>query len=233
MTSPQPPAPLRTLLGIKESDRPGRIVVWDTEEISLGRAPENDVVIEDSDASRKHALFRRSLDGHHVQDVGTSNGTQLNGSPLTEPHTLANKDVVKVGDLQITFIQTRKDPSSLGLEVVFASQLKGFSKGAEGQDPGATTLGVGELAPGQFEVGAVGDFGYAADGSAAPPVTRDLDLEFNDSSASGLQPSADPQGTLSLHLELEGLTPDLRRSLEGLLGKGSERPARRVRIKTE
>ena len=233
MTSPQAPGTLRTLLGIKESDKPGRIVVWDTEEISLGRSPESDIVLDDSDASRKHALFRRSLDGHEVQDLGTANGTLVNGSPLLEPHPLSNKDVVKVGDLQLTFIQTRKDPSTLGLEVVFASQLKGFSSGGATQDPGATTLGLGEVAPGQFEVGAVGDFGYAPDGGAVAPVTRDLDLEFNASSASGLQPSGGAQGTLSLHLELEGLTPDLRRTLEGLLGKVIELPALRVRIKTE
>ena len=231
MTSPQPTAQLRTLLGFKEPDKPGRIVVWDTEEISLGRAPENDVVVEDSDASRKHALFRRTVGGHQVQDLGTANGTQVNGSPLVEAHVLSNKDVVKVGDVQITFIQTRKDPASLGLDVGFASQLKGFASGAV-SDPGATTLGLADLASGSFEVGAVGDFGLAPDGSAVPPVTRDLDLEFNDPVPGGSKPSSVSAGTLSLHLELEGLTPDLRRILEGLVGKVIELPALRIRIKS-
>ncbi len=232
MSSAQPPAPLRTLLGFKEPGKKGRIVVWDTEEVSLGRSPENDVVIDDSDASRRHALFLRTVQGHQVKDLGTSNGTQVNGSPLAGEVLLQNKDVVKVGEVQITFIQTRKDPGSLGLEVAYASQLKGFGGRAAAVDPGATTLGLSDPVTGQFDVGAVGDFGYAPDGSAATPETRDLDLEFNDFvPGESKLPSAAPGGALSLHLELEGLTPDLRRSLEGLLGKVIELPALRVRIK--
>jgi predicted component of type VI protein secretion system len=238
MASPQPPAQLRTLLGIKEPERPGRIVVWDTEEISLGRAPENDVVVDDSDASRKHALFQRAVEGYQVQDLGTANGTLVNGTPLSEEHRLSNKDVVKVGEIQITFIQTRKDPGTLGLEVVFASQLKGFAGAAPAADPGATTLGLADLAPDGFEVGAVGDFGYAGNGdavagagSSAPPATRDLDLEFNEPIPGEGKPLPTTAGAFSLHLELDGLTPDLRRMLEALIGKVIELPALKVRIK--
>jgi hypothetical protein len=225
MTSPQAPEPLRNLLGFKEPDKPGRIVVWDTEEISLGRSSENDIVVEDSDASRRHALFLRTAEGHQVQDLGTANGTQVNGSPLGDPHQLQNKDVVKVGEIQITFIQTRKDPATLGLEVSYASQLKGFAGGAPGGDPGATTLGLGDAADGNFDVGAVGDYGHQPDGGAAVPQTRDLDLEFNDAA-----PGAS-SGTVSVTLELEGLTPDLRQTVESLIGKVIELPALRVRIK--
>ena len=232
MSSPQPPAPLRTLLGFKEPGKKGRIVVWDTEEVSLGRSPENDVVIDDSDASRRHALFQRTVQGHQVKDLGTSNGTQVNGAPVGDGQLLQNKDVVKVGEVQITFIQTRKDPGSLGLEVAYASQLKGFG-GPMAADPGATTLGLSDPVAGQFDVGAVGDFGYAPDGSAARPETRDLDLEFADfvPGESKLPSASAAEGTLSLHLELQGLTPDLRRVLEALLGKVIELPAMRVRIK--
>lgn len=225
------PAPLRTLLGVKESGKPGRIVVWDTAEVTLGRSPENDVVLDDSDASREHALFLRTAQGHQVQDLGTANGTQLNGEPLVATQLLQNKDVVKVGEVQITFIQTRKDPNSLGLEVEFASSLKGFANGEGAGDPGATTLGLADPVAGSFDVGAVGDFGLAPDGSAIPPQTRDLDLEFND-----FVPESTPagsEGSLSLHLELDGLTPDLRRVLEGLLDKVIELPAMRVRIKSD
>ena len=44
---------------------------------------------------------------------------------------------------------------------------------------------------------------------------------------------APDDGRLSLHLELEGLTPDLRRSLEALLGKQIELPALRIKIKDD
>ena len=78
---------------------------------AIGRLPgENDVVLEDSDASRNHLRFSRRVSGYHVEDLGTSNGSLLNGERLAEPHVLANKDIVKVGEVQITFLQTRKNP---------------------------------------------------------------------------------------------------------------------------
>lgn len=231
---------LRTLLGMKEPGRPGRIVVWDTGEISVGRAAENDIMLEDSDASREHARFIRAAQGFTVQDLGTSNGTLVGGVRIAEPTLLSNKDVVKIGDLQITFIQTRKDPASLGLEVVHASELKGFSNPANGADPGATTLGLDTNASGAFDVNAVGSFGLEQPGAEpAPTPTRDLDLEFNDfvpgesALPSASASAATPGDTVSLTLELEGLTPELRQTVHALLGKVIELPKLRVRIKGE
>lgn len=227
MSQPGAAGAMRTLLGLKEPGKPGRIVVWDTAEVSLGRAPENDIVLEDSDASRQHALFLRTAQGHQVQDLGASNGTLVNDAPFSSPRLLENKDVVKIGEVLITFIQTRKDPASLGLAVDFASSLKGFTDPSAGVDPGATTLGMADPVSGEFEVGAVGNFDA---GEAAP--ARDLDLEFNDFVPGDSLPSAG-EGSLSLHLELEGLSPDLQRLLEGLRDKVIELPAMKVRIKSD
>jgi hypothetical protein len=235
---PNPQAALRTLLGLKEPGRPGRIIVCDTGEISIGRAPENDLMLEDSDASRQHAVLVRSAQGFMLKDLGASNGTLVNDQPAVETVLLENKDVIKIGELVITFIQTRKDPVTLGLEVVYASQLKGFSQAANGADPGATTLGLTPNVAGAFDVGAVGDFGNVGSDAAIAPEpspTRDLDLEFNDFvPGESKLPSASAAGdAVSLTLELHGLTPDLRRAVEGLLGKVIELPALRVRIKGE
>lgn len=231
MTTPQPP--LRSLLGMKEPGKPGRIVVWDTGEVSVGRSPENDIVLEDSDASRKHALFVRSAQGFSLQDLGTSNGTLVNGTTVHEPVQLGNKDVVRIGEVQITFIQTRKDPSSLGLEVTFASQLKGFGGAAVAADPGATTLGLSPNVSDPFAVGAVGDYGFDPNAAAVPSPTRDLDLEFNDfvPGESKLPSAAASEGSVSLTLELEGLTKELRQTLQAWTGKVIELPQLRIRIK--
>jgi hypothetical protein len=219
----------RTLLGLKEPGTAGRIVVWDTEEITVGRAPESDLVLEDIDASRHHVRFRRGVAGYEVQDLDTSNGTTVNKRPLTEPHVLQNKDVVRIGELQITFIETGKDPSALGLEVVYASQLKGFAGGPAGGDPGATTLGLTEQAADAFSVGSVGDFGHEPD--PAQPA-KNLDLEFEDFVPGGMLPGpGGAAGTLTLQLEIEGLTPDLRALLSAFAGKVIELPPLRLRIK--
>ena len=221
-------APLRTLLGLQEPGKPGSIVVWDTEEITIGRLPENDIVLDDADASRRHGRFVRNYSGFQVEDLSTANGTFVNGVRLDDPRQLANKDTIKIGEVQIRFIQTRKDPKALGMRVAYASELKDFDgKPAAGPNPETTTLGLMDPVSGSFDVGSVGDF--VVEPGMAPVEPRNLDLEFADIEPAA---SASPdQGRLSLHLELEGLTPDLQRNLEALLGKEVELPALRIKIK--
>jgi predicted component of type VI protein secretion system len=220
-----------TVLGIAEPGKPSRVVIWDTAEISVGRSSENDVMVDDSDASRQHALFRRSSAGYQIHDLGTSNGTFVNEVRIGEPHTLVNKDVVKICEMQIRFVETRKDPSTLGLEVAYSSQLKGFGGGVpKNVDPSATTIGLGDPVSGPFEIGAVGDYT-----PVAPSAPRDLDLEFaqfEPRASSAVKKAAALTGTVSLQLEIDGLTPDLARMLESLFGKTIELPALRMRIKS-
>jgi pSer/pThr/pTyr-binding forkhead associated (FHA) protein len=209
-----------TLLGIVEAGKTPRIVIWDTEEISFGRGTENDVAIEDSDVSRRHMLFTRRLEGFQVQDMGTSNGTTVNGQRLSDVHTLSNKDVVQAGGVQITFLQTRKNPKTPGREVSYASELKAFSGSGQGANPDATTLGLAEGVSGPFRVGSVIEYPNKA--------PRDLDVELGEF---GPTTTEEASGRLSLTLELEGLTPDLRRLLESSAGKTIELPALKIRIK--
>jgi len=244
MTSPETPpdaasAPLRRLLGVKEPGQAAHIIVWDTEQVSIGRSSENDVVVEDTAASRCHAVFSRQRDGSHVEDLGTPNGTRLNGELLESPAVLAVKDVVAIGDVQITYIETRRDPASLGLGVLFASELKGFAAGAAGGDPGATALGLTEIAE-PFEVDSVGSFEFepapavvlAEEPAPAAAVEPPGDMGLDDflPPPAVAAPEAGPP-CLSLSVELEGLTPDLQRALEGFRDKVIELPALRIRIK--
>jgi predicted component of type VI protein secretion system len=225
---------------------PNRLVIWDTEEIKVGRAPENDIVVDDEEASRNHAHFTRGTADYFVQDLRTANGTTVNGAPLSEQHALKTKDVIVIGPLEITFIRTQKDPGSLGLEVVYASQLKGFGGAAASANPDATTLGLGDMGPeSEFTVGASNEFGEDPnvadmnDAMRAAKVTeqaaaepRNLDLELGDMFITEAKNApAAATDTLSLHLELEGLTPDLARQLQALFGKVIGLPAMRIRVK--
>jgi hypothetical protein len=112
---------------------------------------------------------------------------------------------------------------------VYASELKDAGgQPAASANPESTTLGLMDPVTGDFDVGAVGDFAAA---SPTPIEPRDLDLEFADFPPAGS--SSPAAGKLSLTLELEGLTPDLQRSLEALLGKDIELPALRIKIKPD
>ena len=261
----------RTLLGLKGPGRKREIVIWDTDQITIGRSPESDIVVDEEDVSRDHAVLIRGHADFFVQDLETANGTDINGGRLMSRHTLQTKDVVQVGPLEITFIRTKKEPASLGLDVVYSSQLKGVAGGAASPvNPEATMLALGgafgDGAAAEFKVGEVADFGYDVNSRSEPvpapgdpepaPAVRNLDLDIGDMFIQGgpEQPAAPapaaarqaaaPQaaapplvsnaaatGSLSLTLELTGLTPELRGLLSGLQGKLIELPALRIHIK--
>jgi hypothetical protein len=63
-----------------------------------GRSPDMDIYLEDTFVSAKHALFEVTADGLYVEDLRSTNGTQVNGRPISEPALLKVGDQVAVGD---------------------------------------------------------------------------------------------------------------------------------------
>ncbi|MDA8314752.1 MAG: DUF3662 and FHA domain-containing protein [Actinomycetota bacterium] len=70
--------------------------------ITLGRLPECDVVLNDPNVSRRHAEFRRTADGVVVTDLGSTNGTRVNGAPVREQQ-LESGDEITVGSTTLVF----------------------------------------------------------------------------------------------------------------------------------
>lgn len=67
---------------------------------SLGRDMTNTIVIPDPSASAEHALIS-ARDGHWwLEDLGSTNGTFLNGTVTREPAIIAPGDVIRVGHVQ-------------------------------------------------------------------------------------------------------------------------------------
>lgn len=64
--------------------------------VRLGRAPENDLVIEDHNLSRFHAQIIRQKEGFVVVDLGSTNGTYVNGQKVSQA-ALRDGDEIAVG----------------------------------------------------------------------------------------------------------------------------------------
>ena len=52
--------------------------------IRIGRAPSNDVVIDDPTVSAQHASLTKSASGYRLKDLGSTNGTQINGVSIAD-----------------------------------------------------------------------------------------------------------------------------------------------------
>jgi hypothetical protein len=67
-------------------------------ETIIGRHPGNDVVIEHQEVSRRHASITREGGGFVLRDLGSNNGTFVNGRRLSGPQALRNGDVIALGE---------------------------------------------------------------------------------------------------------------------------------------
>jgi DNA-binding winged helix-turn-helix (wHTH) protein len=79
-------------------------VLWDGREIHLddgenviGREPEAAIWIDDSSVSRRHARIVVGPDGATLEDLGSKNGTKLQGKRIEDVARLTDRDVVQIG----------------------------------------------------------------------------------------------------------------------------------------
>ena len=77
---------------------------------SLGRRPYNDVVIDNLAISGEHAAVHLHGEEVEIEDLGSTNGTFLNGQPIKRQR-LHNGDVVDIGKYKIRFVHEGQQPS--------------------------------------------------------------------------------------------------------------------------
>ncbi len=80
----------------------GSRYLLDEDEISVGRDPKEDILLDDSTVSRQHAFFRRVNGEFHVIDAGSLNGTYVNRERVDEI-ALHNGDEVMIGKFRLVF----------------------------------------------------------------------------------------------------------------------------------
>lgn len=120
MRLPQESFILKPALGggaIGQAIRSGRLVVtnspvleegaeWslDSAAISIGRGTTNEISIDgDEFASARHARIEPRRDGVWVNDLGSTNGTYVNGVKVDRPRKLVDGDVVRAGETELRY----------------------------------------------------------------------------------------------------------------------------------
>jgi hypothetical protein len=71
----------------------------------LGRAQDNEIILDDPKVSRHHAVFNLEADGWTITDLGSANGTFINDQQLEAPYSLQSGDRIGVGDAELSYTE--------------------------------------------------------------------------------------------------------------------------------
>lgn len=85
-------------LVMRSGPTPGKAYTLAQSEMTIGREVGNHIVINDAEVSRKHARLTPQAGGYMIEDLGSTNGTFVNGQRLMGPHMLRHGELITIGE---------------------------------------------------------------------------------------------------------------------------------------
>jgi pSer/pThr/pTyr-binding forkhead associated (FHA) protein len=92
-----------TLVALDQRGRRTRLNAFLGDQVVLGRGPECGVELKDEFASTMHAKIYQSEGRYYVEDLGSTNGTYVNGRRINSPTELRSGDTIKIGRTEMEF----------------------------------------------------------------------------------------------------------------------------------
>jgi len=80
-----------------------REIPLNKDRVTIGRKPQNNIPIENLAVSGEHACIVTILDDSFLEDLGSTNGTLVNGNPIKK-HILQNSDVIEIGKYKMKYV---------------------------------------------------------------------------------------------------------------------------------
>jgi hypothetical protein len=100
-------------LVMRSGPTPGKTFDLTQAVISIGRDYSNEVVINDVEISRKHARLTAQTGGYILEDMGSTNGTYVNGQRLLGPHLLRAGEMIAFGEkVSLSYEMLQFDPNA-------------------------------------------------------------------------------------------------------------------------
>src|SRR4051812_46091569 len=107
--------------------------------VTIGRAPANDVQLEDPAVSRRHAQISVGPAGPRVQDSGSSSGTWVDGARITKPKPIDDGGRIRVGDSELIVERRRSDAEAGRTVIVPVGASRALPSADFGGDAAAST----------------------------------------------------------------------------------------------
>ncbi len=86
----------KPVLSVREGELAGYRCVIDKNEFLIGRGGECDLILPERQVSRRHAMIVRRDDGYFIRDLGSKNGTYVNGQQVTDERLLRDGDTIQI-----------------------------------------------------------------------------------------------------------------------------------------
>lgn len=100
-------------LVMRTGPTPGTIFPLEGDLLTLGRDSGNSIAINDAEISRRHARLSFQGGKYVLEDLGSTNGTFVNGQRIGGPHVLKPNDVISFGDqISLSFESVSFDPGA-------------------------------------------------------------------------------------------------------------------------
>lgn len=145
------------------------------ERLAIGRGPGNDLILDNLAVSAEHAVIVTLDNDFFLEDLNSTNGTQVNGQPIKK-HFLQDDDVIEIAQYRIRYrLESMPAIGSHGTSVAKVTVLGGPSAGKEislikalttiGQ-PGVQTAAIARRANGYFLMHIEGNIPPSVNGNA-------------------------------------------------------------------
>ena len=99
---------------VKKGPNPGHSYPAFAEKITIGRDPMSDIIFKDPEVSRRHVQFTRDGSGYLIEDLGSTNGTFINGERLAgqQIRLKAGQEIALGGAITLIFEEQDKEQES-------------------------------------------------------------------------------------------------------------------------
>ena len=95
-------------LTMRSGPNPGTVFALEIDQIGIGRDSANEISVNDAEVSRRHARLTFQGGKYVLEDMGSTNGTFVNGQRLSGPRVLKSGEVISLGE-QIVFVYETVD----------------------------------------------------------------------------------------------------------------------------
>jgi hypothetical protein len=161
---------------VRRGPQPNQIYELSKGIVTLGRDITNDIVINDPEVSRHHCRLTKGGGGYTIEDLGSTNGTFVNGQRLSGAHQLSHGDMLGMGET-VTLAYEAVGANAAGDPRQAATMVGGSAPG--GPEPEAAPApGYGQQPPPGPEPGGYGAPEQPPGGYGTPPPQQQQPMPY-------------------------------------------------------